>query len=80
MWCKGKLTPAILSHAPCASAIAVDQFEDRFRDQWMTDADEARAFVTLRLNAAAETTAVARVVIAMRADALRSCADGRDAA
>lgn len=80
MWCKGKLTPAILSHAPCASSIVVDQFEERFRDQLMTDADEARALVTLRLNAAAETTAVVRVVIAMRSDALRSCTDVRDAA
>src|ERR1700730_11762594 len=57
--------------------VVVDQFEEIFRFQRMTDPDEASAFVKLLLHAAHDPQSPVRVVITMRSDALGFCADFR---
>lgn len=58
--------------------IVVDQFEEIFRYQRMSSADEASAFVKLLLNAAADPAAAISVVVTMRSETLGLCADFRD--
>jgi WD40 repeat protein len=57
--------------------VVVDQFEEIFRFQRMTDPDEASAFVKLLLHAANDPRSPVRVVITVRSDALGFCADFR---
>ena len=57
--------------------VVVDQFEEIFRFQRMTDSEEASAFIKLLLNAASDTQSPVSVVITVRTDALGSCADFR---
>lgn len=57
--------------------VVVDQFEELFRFQRMTDPEEASAFVKLLLNAASNAESPVSVVITVRSDALGFCADFR---
>ena len=59
--------------------LVVDQFEELFRftkvSGGATDAEEARAFVKLLLQAAADRDLPLRIVLTLRTDALGSCAE-----
>ena len=58
--------------------IVVEQFEEIFRYQRMSSADEASAFVKLLLNAAVDPAAAISVVVTLRSETLGLCADFRD--
>ncbi len=55
--------------------VVVDQFEEIFRFKRMTDADEARAFIKLLLNAAEDAASPVSVVITLRSETLGCCDD-----
>ncbi|HUL67626.1 MAG TPA: hypothetical protein VLW55_23740 [Burkholderiaceae bacterium] len=55
--------------------VVVDQFEELFRYERMTDPEEGAAFVKLLLHAAHDPTSAVRVVVTLRSDALGQCAD-----
>lgn len=55
--------------------VVVDQFEEIFRYERMSDPEEAAAFVKLLLHAARDLASPVRVVITLRSDALGHCAD-----
>lgn len=54
--------------------VVVDQFEEIFRFERMSDPEEGAAFIKLLLRAADEAGSVLRIVITLRSDALGSCA------
>jgi energy-coupling factor transporter ATP-binding protein EcfA2 len=58
--------------------VVVDQFEELFRLNRLTDPEEASAFVKLLLNAANDSESPVSVVLTLRSDALGNCADFRD--
>ena len=55
--------------------VVVDQFEEIFRFERISDPEEAAAFVKLLLQASLEPSPSLRVVITLRSDALGFCAD-----
>jgi WD40 repeat protein len=55
--------------------VVVDQFEELFRYERMSDPEEGAAFVKLLLHAASDPTSAVRVVVTLRSDALGQCAD-----
>ena len=55
--------------------VVVDQFEELFRFERLSDPEEARAFVKLLLYPSLDLSASLRVVITLRSDALGNCAD-----
>jgi WD40 repeat protein/energy-coupling factor transporter ATP-binding protein EcfA2 len=58
--------------------VVVDQFEELFRMNRMTDPEEAAAFVKLLLNAANDGGSPVSVVLTLRSNELGHCADFRD--